>query len=1083
VGARRRHAAPAVAAAPGRPCLPCPRGRCYLTPAVAASTPLPRCWHYRAPAAAKSAVTAASHPRLPPPPFVFVVVCVFPVCAPPSYWGWSCSGRACACEMDTTDVATTPPPDLLRELLKVLLGVASLPADVDEHVSTLFKAMYALEERCPALGCHFHVSGVSQSTGKSFFVVLYDAALSASAGARRVIQTVYTSLHAELAMTTTAALWRRSLGPRLGAELDSLSLPAAAPGANVGVPPVLAAADPSAGADNGAGTAAARAPAAASDGVDAAAAPLRTPGGVAAAAPALDPDGGAGALTNVADGALPPTAGPQPSEPGPTSAYFSKPAIFYPSAAAIWCMEALFTVKGQHKGWVGVVRGTLTLVRVALLHQYGAACRSFVQGKLPWWPVDKASRRKVADEKGSVSDQCAHFPYPVAVQRRHLPHGERTRDEDDVEERMVTLTEIYTAKAPNFHLIVALLLLLFDKEPCMKTAIVDRLQNLGVTVDADLEYASDEALPGLTIDDPRLKESFLLSTETPRGTPRAPRTPTPPSTPPSDPSPDGSNDGADAVEAPTARARIEARRRAAAGSQKAAALQRMQKAKVAAERASRKRGGAERRAPSAKKARGQSRRDAVDLDLPDLDPGEDIVCLPVHAEAALLAAHTYESLATNWSPPVALLVDKELEVERVAVADWPAVKQAEKNVEIILDENTARSARKLVMQEAEAMRASGVVDPNSECPIVVKAKITSTGEMPRLSMASLLAMGDLHVAAERLQLFRGALAWVKSVATKLNTRVPTFYCDGDSTLGELGTEVMQVVIRSNPSATVWRSDAQPGDDESEDVQLSASAVVGNMGAAWMTDQFLGANQTILRRWVRQNKPQSYALPVSFFVPLLAPKRGPAYAAEVHAAVAAAAAKAFQLAGAVSLLAGVCNIDNQHWVAFSINMTDKVVALCDSGQIFESLKEDVAEAVVRVKAFGRRLRAIIDEAAAAKVVEQSSSDPPGGGAGEGGGVDAVVGGASGGETVTKKSWSQRKVRGLSQTDTFSCGAFAFSSVWHTLREEKSKVLAVDADAVRLEMIATVVRDGVIQEEARAVRAPPVAAGGTDVVMEG
>jgi len=57
------------------------------------------------------------------------------------------------------------------------------------------------------------------------------------------------------------------------------------------------------------------------------------------------------------------------------------------------------------------------------------------------------------------------------------------------------------------------------------------------------------------------------------------------------------------------------------------------------------------------------------------------------------------------------------------------------------------------------------------------------------------------------------------------------------------------------------------------------------------------------------------------------------------------------------------------------------------------------------------------------------------------------------------------------------------VWHTLREEKSKVLAVDADAVRLEMIATVVRDGVIQEEARAVRAPPVAAGGTDVVMEG
>lgn len=98
-----------------------------------------------------------------------------------------------------------------RALLRVLLGVSALPADVDVLVGTLFATMYQLEERCPSLCCHFHMSGVSAATGKSFFVILYDAALAVHDEAKRVIQTVYTHLHAQLSMTTTAAILRRSL--------------------------------------------------------------------------------------------------------------------------------------------------------------------------------------------------------------------------------------------------------------------------------------------------------------------------------------------------------------------------------------------------------------------------------------------------------------------------------------------------------------------------------------------------------------------------------------------------------------------------------------------------------------------------------------------------------------------------------------------------------------------------------------------------------------------------------------------------------------------------------------------------------
>eukprot|EP00168_Porphyra_purpurea_P014140 TRINITY_DN4011_c0_g1_i1.p2 TRINITY_DN4011_c0_g1~~TRINITY_DN4011_c0_g1_i1.p2 ORF type:complete len:219 (-),score=46.48 TRINITY_DN4011_c0_g1_i1:475-1131(-) len=172
----------------------------------------------------------------------------------------------------------------------------------------------------------------------------------------------------------------------------------------------------------------------------------------------------------------------------------------------------------------------------------------------------------------------------------------------------------------------------------------------------------------------------------------------------------------------------------------------------------------------------------------------------------------------------------------------------DKNVEVVLDDNVAGSARKLLMQEAEKMWASGVVDANSEYPIVGTVNTASTGESVRLTMASLLGMGELHVAAERLQLFRSSVCCVlrvKSVAVKYNNRVPAFCGDSESTLDELATDVMQVLLRSNPSVTVWRSDARPKDDAGEDLQLSANVFVGNMGAAWMTDQL---------RWRESNHP-------------------------------------------------------------------------------------------------------------------------------------------------------------------------------------------------------------------------------------
>eukprot|EP00170_Pyropia_yezoensis_P007069 contig_28818_g7091 len=822
-----------------------------------------------------------------------------------------------------------------RALLRVLLGVSALPADVDVLVGTLFATMYQLEERCPSLCCHFHMSGVSAATGKSFFVILYDAALAVHDEAKRVIQTV---------------------------------------------------------------------------------------------------------------------------------TFFEKPDVYFPSDAAIWCMEALFTV--SVKGWVGPVRDTMKVVRTALLHKYGMSCRAFMQGKLPWWPVDVHNTIESDDLGGTP--KCMHFPYPVAVQRRHLPTGERTRNADDVEEAMVTLTEIGTTKTPDFHLIVAVLLLLFDKEVSGRVAILDRLETFGIEIDPSISMVPDETMEGVTMDDPLLKDSLGLAAGTPLPS-------SPPSSPPATPSPgcsrgaDGSKtDGPSAV----ALARIAARRAAGAASGEAAAAQRLIKAKAAAARESLKRKGSPPAPPSAKKSKSQSRRDALDLLLPMLDPSDDVVRLSLHVEAEMLPQHTYLLLATNWSPPDVLNVDNEAEIEVVPSAEWHAFSKSQEGLERVLDETVVRSARKKLMEKAAEMRAGGEVDVDSECPVAAKVNMTGKDGAMRVSMATLVAMGGLHIAAERLQAFRGVVSWLQEAAGMYNNRVPTFYGDKSSTIGDLGTEIMEVVLKSSPTTVVWRTDVQALDDPGEDSSLSASRLVANMGSTWMTDDFVAVNQTILRRWVKVNKPHSYALPCSFFVLLLLPPRGPAHTAAVTAAVNAAADEAFRLAGVVQQLAGVSNIKNSHWVAYAVHLPSKTVTQYDSDSHFAGLQADVSEALARVKAMGRRLRTLVDAAAVA--AQDKEGAPAGGVAASGDGGEGGEGAEDKSAAGGKKAWSQKKVRAPVQTDTTSCGAFAFSFVWHTLREEKSKVQAGDAAAVRLEMVASVVRDGLIQEEELAARSARAAA---------
>jgi len=1030
---------------------------------------------------------------------------------------------------------------LLHELLLSLLGAntSSLPFDVVELVASLFRILHELEVRVPSLKTHFHVSGVSKTTGQSFFVIIRDDALDKSGSAKRVVRSVYTYLHGEASMLTTASAWEQSRDDDAGAPTRALLPGVAADGtadasaaATAGAAGLPVATTGVVGAAAVSAAAEARNLAGGADGDD----PERPPGpprfGPELDALNYDPEGDAAAATVVAGGTLPPPSHPvvgsKDAPPAPRlplsgawqlvmAPRYGKPKLHHPTPAAKLYVEALFDAS---KGFAGVLRSTMSKVRLKVLVRHGLASNANIMLGLHWWPkafpsevlatlgvasigptdadnkiykpqtadadgpkegqqpapaktdaaeeveppasanADAATQGEppasvntdtpkeseqpaVADaqmtKRGSVVSKCTYEVFPVLMEKRHLPTNERARDALDTESVVVHLSQIGVARQPGVSLVATALTLLFDKEPCVKGVMDAKLAEYSKWVDLGDTLEEEHGLKRVTVED--LTSQRL----------DPPRLPCAPPSPPPPPLPDdgASVDDAEAV----VRARVAARQAAAAASQDAADADKVSKTQAAAERRARKRSGTGGSANPSKRARQDGPTSA--LVMPSIEPADDVVCLPVLVEASMLADHTYETLATNWCQPVVRTVASQVEVEAVSEDDWHEVVRDQGGVECVLGADIVQSTRKRMMEMAEVMRAGNEVDPDKECPIVATAVLDDPVGLVRLSMVSLTAMGDLHLASARLDKFRVAATWMEAVAGLSNSRVPDFMGGTRRTTGALGTEFMRVLLAGGPTATVWRSRALPTAGGVEDVVVPAHLLVSNMGTTWMSDDVLFAALHLMQRLCTARAGDVFILHCSVFARLLHGEEATivdSIAVEVHGA-----------AGKATRLGGICNIKGCHWVAYCIDLTSKTLTQYDSGAHFVDLLTGVDKAAKRVKALGKALAELKDMEA----MDEREATAAAMGVAAAGDVDS---GVSGGGTSRKKIWSTQKVKTPQQPlgDNYSCGPLAFSFVWHWARGEKPRVQASDSDAIRLGMLSTVVLDGIEQEEARVGR---------------
>lgn len=865
----------------------------------------------------------------------------------------------------------------LKELIKVLLGVASVTEDVAVIVSDLFKLMHQLEVRCPQLSCHFHVSGVSQRTGDSFFVVVYDAALMASAAAKRVIKTVYTHLHSEASMVMTSALFRSTLVRSY-------------PPATSGVPLKIVATktdniEPSKVALSATANQQQAVPLAA----DGCARPPGTDG---------QPQDG-GADQDIVDDLLPgasqrgdpPEAGGD-GDPGmdaddglplgtaahPVSAAASAmtdfdgfavagvgcgpPDVHVPSMEAVCAVEDLFTaVRG---GWVGLLRSTLTAVVLALVAFSGLSGKTALQGMLVWWPLAVDGRTASDDaalatvkrgRRGKAGDRLLPQPYPVEVQRRHNPPSERRRDIGNMEEvDYVTLTEAAPAKA---HLapiseVVATILLLFDKEKAVVAPVIDKkLAEHGVTRTEVKATPAVTEPKSITVADVLARGGFAAA---------ASKSPPPPATPSggSAASSQQTTGASGSLGVSTAvAARMEARRASGVASQRAAAAhQATEAAKKAQQSAARnvKRSGSSVTIPVPNKRPKigptmMTRSDALaaEFEVPNLEPRVDGTSCSVLTEADMLSGHTYLSLATNWPPPEMDSRMHEFVVKTATADEWDAIVESQTNVLMVMDESVVRRARKALMTRMGEVRGAVHVDGNEQPCVFVKVAAHGASPEINLTAATLQGMVDLHLACMRVQVFRAAVDWLREAAGYTSARVPDFSGAGHATNAALANEIVKVMAGCHPTDTLWRLTDSAAVGGEEGVVLPAHVFVNNCQDVCMADDIISINTIILARWCAANRPDEFkVLHCSFFVNLLA--------ANTELLITAMAAKEHAAAGAAATLMGVCNIDNAHWVTLGVHIPSKTVWLYDSGAHFVDLKKKVQAACKQMQLFGKSL---------------------------------------------------------------------------------------------------------------------------------
>jgi len=332
----------------------------------------------------------------------------------------------------------------LSALLTVITGRGRVSDKTTTLIMEIFRLVQLLQVECRPLLVHLHLSG--STTQGTEWMPLLDDALDGKPQAVRVLSKIYTYIHEEATMvfaaeTLPASRKRKAVelggSPERSAETQPESL-GGLTGSKASVACTVTGGSTDDSAIQVAGFSSSGG--ATTNGEEAS-------GLIGQAVGQVGADGG---RRVDATGARPPLF---PASAAIIRSSFQPPDTHNPSGHAV---NAIAVLLDNSKAPVGDLRACLFKVRARACLDEGVSVNKagMFMNKVKWWP-----RRK-----GGKGD-AAHHPFHVITPSRLIPITSRRADTTKSGEEDVTVPELWPDRFCNVSLAVAVLLLLFEKQP------------------------------------------------------------------------------------------------------------------------------------------------------------------------------------------------------------------------------------------------------------------------------------------------------------------------------------------------------------------------------------------------------------------------------------------------------------------------------------------------------------------------------------------------------------------------------------------------------------------------------------------
>jgi len=403
-----------------------------------------------------------------------------------------------------------------------------------------------------------------------------------------------------------------------------------------------------------------------------------------------------------------------------------------------------------------------------------------------------------------------------------------------------------------------------------------------------------------------------------------------------------------------------------------------------------------------------------------------------------LRSVSHDELNYDWEPPPEFKNLYKLELVLVTEGQHKAIADSQQQVKFLLSPKQVDEAKKLLSFAGEKVGTINIDSPSRFC---IKAPIKELllDENPMLLTYSTLAnMSIIHEAEANARVTTGNISFARRVARSSATGTSSVVADG-ADIAYSVEKMLDAFLKSAYSATVFKFCSSDGVDRHGRCTVVGSDIRVALQAEYMTDAIIDANALCLRDWCEENNKDFYPLLAEEATSIIGCS-GPEVSVDDATTVINKLADDVTVCAATQYGFMICVL-RKHWVSAIVDVADQKVDIYDSYPGMQCMTKAMPTIVSRLKLFGQLLR---DAVGRKKTIRP-----------------------------TIKGFKRKTHSNLKQSDGYNCGPFSFSRLAHAARSKHPTMRGTFGDILRVYMVANVFTYGAKYDRLRTSAAASIA----------